>query len=263
MDIVDVIRYLNIENNEMRGEKNDIEIANYLFEKFIQKIYFDTTTNFLCHQLFIETEELYQYILEGNGCNCQEEYFLFKRLLNHYGVESQIVHADVYDYKKKILKHMYSTGIVLMDRGVYIHYDLIRGIKLEIIPYEDNHYEISYDENKVKEVFYLKKDELYRVKRLFKNYKNENIMPFGIVSPFYWLSNPDRRIHYQPFLDKVRLIIDGVQYDLDTLNWMYHEHANWLSNTQKMRVNKCIALISYNIDDYGKLNFIERNFEFL
>lgn len=278
--IAELINYLNIDKDEINSLCNIEQRVDKLFNIYTNKVYYDTTLNFLNNVLYYESGEACKNIINGWGCSCQELHFVFKDILKSFNISSRIIHGDIIDYKVGIIKKMYSTSIIVVTDKKVIHMDLLRNFKLvfskkikkeyfkDIII--DNELPEYYSVDKISLgnvmysiKYYVDIDEYYRINRLIENYNNCTISPFGIIAPFYWGNHPEKKIFYQPLKDVIRIYSDNIPKDFDILEWENSEESSWLTRKQKNLIKKCISIISLDIDKYLQISIIENNFEFL
>lgn len=268
------IEFLRINEDELQQLKSISEKVMYLYTKYKNVVFYDTTENFLRKKLFFVNEEAFNNIKNGLGCSCQELHFLFKELLSYFNIDSRLVHCDIIDNKLGILKKMYGTALWI-DTSCLLMIDIMKD---EIYTDDcelNNCLETKYEIEKSDDIieiwnnsnsrykYYMNVDENYRINRLVENYSELTINPFGVIAPFYWTNNPHHKVFYQPFKDVMRIYENDDYIDFDLLEWTFVDETKWLTNQQKSRIKKCLAIISLNVDSYQQLSIINNNFEFL
>lgn len=281
--IIMLLDYLDIDINLVNQMKSTKDKVDYLYSLYQNKVFYDTTVNFLNKVLYYEVEEAIENILEGCGCSCQELHFVFKDILKYFSIPSKIIHSDIYDYKTGFIKKMYGTSIIVQDNLRVIHIDILKdnflyfevnnphtcvnNYDIEVEPIWSNGYSIreKNDENITitKYKYYLNISETYRIDRLIKNYSGFDISPFGVISPFYSENKPERKIFYQPFKDVIRIYKGQNFIDFDLLDWFFEEESSWLNKKQKERIKQCVSSISLHIELYMQISIIENNFELI
>jgi hypothetical protein len=269
MFINDVLRFFEINQEEVNSLDSIDAKVEYIFNIYKNKTFFDTTKNFINKKLFYEPQEAFNVLNQGYGLNCQEQIFLLKEILGFFDIKGRITHGDVYDFDTGIKKDMF-ISILIIDRGSYfIHIDSIHKLMLKVNKKKVTHHE-GFDKIEIHDFFsdfylvkkfenginyYIEKvyknaEETFRVKRLKDTYGDLTVTPFGIIPPFYWGANPEKKVFYNILQDKIRIVIGRKTYDFDLLQWDMTEESNWLSVKQKEIINKCVSEIIYNIDDY-------------
>lgn len=261
------MRFFEYELNSFDSEKdNKYEFVKNVFEIFCKKVIFDSTQNLLKNTLFFDHEKSIENIENGFGLNCQEQFFLLNKVLNELRVSSKIVHGDIYDFDLCIIKPLLTSALYIEDEDGFIHVNPIAQI-VEFIPYESELRREKYTIKDVSDEYYLieKKDDEFiystekiykhasenaRIKKLKNKFKDSSIVPFGITNPFYWVSNPERRVFYNILMDTIRIQTGRESKDFDLLEWKTCPESSWLTDAQKERVSVCVNSINDTIDDY-------------
>lgn len=269
MYINGIINFFDINKDKVNSLTCIDDKVKYIFNIYKDKVFFDTTKNFLNKKLFYEPQETLNVLEQGYGLNCQEQIFLLKDILGFFDIESRITHGDVYDFDSGIKKDMFISILIIDQDDYFIHMDLLHKLmvnvkksnitnykgfeKLEIRDLYNNYYIVKKFDNGVNyyiEMVYKNAEEEFRVRRLKETYGDMRITPFGIIPPFYWGANPEKKIFYNILQDRIRIVIGRKIYDFDLLEWDFAEESNWLSLDQKENIKKCVSEIIYNIDDY-------------
>jgi hypothetical protein len=239
-----------------------------VFTALADNVAYDTTENFLRKTLFFSSDQYEEMLSRGLGLSCQEQYFLLRNVLRQFGRDSEIIHGDVLDRRTGLVKSLFATAVVVRERGGFWHIDPISRLMCFIA--SDSRFQVDHlgeqcsvtdsagiytcawtDPAGDTEVTYYKQsDERARINRLRATYVNPHVVPFGVITPFYWQVGPTRKIFYDVFADKIRLIVGSSTHELDLLDWDMHESSGWLTDAQKARVFRCVSDIELNLDQY-------------
>lgn len=271
MMMKNMLDHLGIDEAEVSRQDSTDDKLYSIFDCFKDKIFFDNTKNFLNKRLFYEPGETLEWLKTGNGLNCQEMIFLLKEILLHFGIQSKIVHGDIYDFDLGVKKDKF-LSILIVDMSAYfyhvdtLHKSILRVEKgkslrnedgsLEILDTFEDYYLVKKYENGINyyaEMIFMDIDERFRISRMERTYGDLSTVPFGIIAPLYWEVNPERKVFYNILSDKVRIVYGRNVFDLDLLEWDLHDVSNWLTSEQKQVVNRCIAEIIENIDGYMEI----------
>lgn len=264
-----ILDFLGIEKDKVKSLTCVDEKVKYIFDIYKDRIFFDTTKNFLNRKLFYKPQEVLGILKQGYGLNCQEQTFLLKDILDFFGIGSRITHGDVYDFDSGIRKDMFISILVVDRDGYFIHIDSLHKLmvnvkkggitgyegfeRIEIRDLYSDYYIVKKFDGEVNyymEVVYKYAEEEFRVKRLKETYKGLRITPFGIIPPFYWGVNPEKKVFYNILKDSIRIVTGRKTNDFDLLEWDLKEESSWLSLMQKENIKKCVSEIIYNIDEY-------------
>lgn len=262
------------------GPEESAALVCRAFDAFVACARFATIGNFLKRKFFFETREAAIELLAGRGLNCQDQYFLLKEALAAAGLETRIIHGDVHDFTAGIIKEAFVSALVYRREDVLLHMDVLNKVRYRIRPASggprrpeadgamvedvndgDLHYRIARPgEGGTMEAFRKDLGENYRIDRVRRRYQKIGITPFGIVPPFVWQAEPDRKIFYNVLADRIKLTRGRETLELDTLEWDAHPESDWLTREEKDQISQCLSEISLKIDLYRKIPLIESNF---
>ncbi len=262
-----IIEFFDISEQKVNGFESVDDKIKYIFDLYRRKVFFDGTKNFFNKRIFYAPEETLEVLEKGFGLHCQEMIFLLKEILLYFGIRGRVTHGDIYDFDLGIKKDRF-ISILIVDMGTYFfHIDTLhkallkiekgKAVKsedgtLETLDIYEGYYVVKkYDGgiNFYSEMIFKDVEERFRINRMEQTYNNSTV-PWGIIAPFYWEVNPERKVLYNILQDKVRITYGRNVYDYDLLEWDISPESNWLNEKQKQKVNKCIAEIIQNIDTY-------------
>ena len=276
----ELLKQLSIDKDLIMALNTEDEKTEKIFEMFIDKVYYDTTKNSINNKLYYGPENALEVLRAGYGLHCQEENFLLKDIYNFFGISNVLYHGDVYDFDTKIKKDVFMSVIVIDREEYFYHIDILHKIIMKVPKGEVAKKDNIVIEDLYKGYYLVKKydgEELYYMERIFNNlpegyrkeriqktYSNNSVTPFGVITPFYWKSNPERKIFYDAVQDKVKVNIGRKTAFLDLLYWDTAEESEWISKKQKENIKQCINKIGDNIDSYLDMiqNVNEKSIEF-
>lgn len=262
-----LLALLGLQQADLRAA-DPAQAMGRVFEAFAGRVVYDTTENFLAGSLFVEPHRYEELLARGLGLSCQEQYFLLRDLLRHAGSEGRIVHGDVLDLDTGASKPLFATAVMVPSAGGFWHLDPIHRLMCRIeagsafaldtpagrCAVEDrvDSYVLSWSDPAGDSVvtYHKGSDEQARIRRLRATYADPGVLPFGVVTPFYWQVGPTRKIFYDVFADRVRVIAGSARHELDLLDWDLHASSAWLDDAQKKRVFRCVSEIEFNLDQY-------------
>lgn len=271
MDKENILLFFNMNFKIISKLAFDSKVS-VLFDLFTCKNFYDTTKNIINKRHFYSPYETVELMKMGYGLHCQEQAFLLKEIFLLFDIDSKIVHGDIYDFDAISKKDLITTALYIDVGNYFYHIDPIKKIILKVEKYtsyilgnieisdiSDSYYKIlKYDNNEIFhiEIIYKNLEEDLRKNRIQNNYA---VMPFGVIAPFFWSVNPERKIFYNVIKDKVRINIDRKIYFFDVMDWHLATESNWLNKKQKQAINFCIYEIISNIDEYLKIVYNSKN----